>query len=161
MYQIALLEVNLLSTEKSTACPSTTDLIICMVARRYFLVHCLRSQSNSQKKTNTKKQKKKQGFHHQNWSEESLLVDEHNASLTLSYTSADGEEVLSLPYRSTYFDSPLQGYPGTMHVSTTYTLHHDGLLRIDWHATADAATPVNLTNVRKKNKKRLCVPICV
>lgn len=39
-----------------------------------------------------------------------------------------------------------QGFPGTLRVTVRYSLHDDGELRIDYFATADAGTPVNLTN---------------
>lgn len=52
------------------------------------------------------------------------------ASVTLAYTSADGEE----------------GYPGTLHVTATYALHDVNELHVTYHATTDRATIVNLTN---------------
>jgi aldose 1-epimerase len=39
-----------------------------------------------------------------------------------------------------------QGYPGELHVQVTYTLHASGALRIDYRATTDRPTVVNLTN---------------
>jgi aldose 1-epimerase len=54
----------------------------------------------------------------------------HEAGLTLAYTSAAGEE----------------GYPGTLDVAVTYTLTDDGALRIDYRASTDQPTVVNLTS---------------
>jgi aldose 1-epimerase len=50
-------------------------------------------------------------------------------SVTLSRTSPDGEE----------------GYPGTLQASVRYTLTDKNELAIDYRATTDKATPVNLT----------------
>jgi aldose 1-epimerase len=53
-----------------------------------------------------------------------------DASITFSYTSPDGEE----------------GYPGMLKVTATYTLTDDNEIRLDYEATTDKATPVNITN---------------
>ena len=54
-----------------------------------------------------------------------------NASaVRFSYLSPDGEE----------------GYPANLSITVTYTLTHDDELRIDYEATTDSPTPVNLTN---------------
>jgi aldose 1-epimerase len=39
-----------------------------------------------------------------------------------------------------------QGYPGTLTVTATYTLEADNTLRVDYRATTDRPTIVNLTN---------------
>jgi len=51
-------------------------------------------------------------------------------SLQLAYTSPDGEE----------------GYPGTLDVTVTYTVTDTNELKIEYHATTDAPTVVNLSN---------------
>lgn len=39
-----------------------------------------------------------------------------------------------------------EGYPGTVDVAVTYTLTEQNGIRIDYHATTDKPTPINLTN---------------
>ncbi|MCR9293260.1 MAG: galactose mutarotase [bacterium] len=50
-------------------------------------------------------------------------------SLKLSYLAKDQEE----------------GYPGNLSLTVTYTLQEDNSLVVDYHATTDQATPVNVT----------------
>ncbi len=69
------------------------------------------------------------GFDKVVWQAETS-VDEESESLALTYTSADMEE----------------GYPGTLQVRVVYTLSSDDVLLIEYEATTDKTTVVNLTN---------------
>ena len=55
---------------------------------------------------------------------------ESGNSLVLNYLSKDGEE----------------GYPGNLNVTVTYTLTDDNALKIQYDATTDKPTVLNLTN---------------
>ncbi|WP_276496393.1 aldose epimerase family protein [Pontibacter litorisediminis] len=68
-----------------------------------------------------------QGFDRKVWHAEEL--PQQNA-LKLTYHSPDGEE----------------GYPGNLTATVVYTLTEENALQIDYSATTDRATPVNLTN---------------
>jgi aldose 1-epimerase len=69
------------------------------------------------------------GFDKRVW-DATPIEDDDSVSLELTYTSPDGEE----------------NYPGTLDTTVTYTLTNDNEIEIDYHATTDAATVVNLTN---------------
>jgi aldose 1-epimerase len=69
------------------------------------------------------------GFDKYVW-EATEIRGDRGVGVKLSRTSPDGEE----------------GYPGTLVVDVTYTLTNRNELRIDYHATTDKATIVNLTN---------------
>ncbi len=70
----------------------------------------------------------KYGFNSKVWTAKTYDSDEPR--LVLSYTSADGEE----------------GYPGNLEVTVTYTVTKDNGLSINYRATTDKKTPINLTN---------------
>lgn len=55
----------------------------------------------------------------------------------------DGQPALRLAYTSPAGEG---GFPGTLQVQVTYSLTRDQGLRLDYEATTDAPTPVNLTN---------------
>jgi aldose 1-epimerase len=71
----------------------------------------------------------KEGFDKKIWKAEEIQGDT-TVGLKLTYTSADMEE----------------GYPGKLDVTVTYTLTNSGELKMDYLATTDKPTVVNLTN---------------
>lgn len=70
----------------------------------------------------------KLGFNKHVWKATPITGDEVGVKLT--YTSPDGEE----------------GYPGNLSVTVVYTLTNDNAIRMDYTATTDAPTIINLTN---------------
>lgn len=68
------------------------------------------------------------GFDKVLWTPEPFESDS-GAGVHFRYTSRDGEE----------------GYPGTLQVRVTYTLTADDALVVDYEATTDEATPLNLS----------------
>jgi aldose 1-epimerase len=71
----------------------------------------------------------RRGFHKVTWDAEALQTPEGTA-VRFHHTSPDGDE----------------GYPGTLAVAVTYTLTAEDALIVDYQATTDRATPVNLTH---------------
>lgn len=69
------------------------------------------------------------GFDKRVW-DATEIPGEDSVGLRLTYVSPDGEE----------------NYPGTLETAVTYTLTNDNEIQIDYHATTDAPTIVNLTN---------------
>lgn len=69
------------------------------------------------------------GFNRVVWKAEPVASPEGPA-VKMTYTSKDGEE----------------GYPGTLTAVVTFTVTADDALKIDYTATTDKATPVNLSN---------------
>lgn len=70
-----------------------------------------------------------EGFHMKLW-EAAIFKIEDKAGLELEYLSKDGEE----------------GFPGNLKVKAIYTLSNENELSLEFSATTDKATPVNLTN---------------
>jgi aldose 1-epimerase len=70
------------------------------------------------------------GFNKRVWEAAGIKQAGNAASVAFKYLSKDGEE----------------GYPGNLDVTVTYTLTDANELRIDYEATTDKATHVNLTN---------------
>ena len=71
----------------------------------------------------------RKGFDKYVWKAEDVSGPE-GAAVRLSHLSPDGDE----------------GYPGNLSVRVTYTVTADDALKIDYTATTDAPTPINLTN---------------
>lgn len=68
------------------------------------------------------------GFDKVTW--EAMTFDRGDArGVIMNHVSPDGD----------------QGYPGTLHARVTYTLSDSDELSVDYHATTDRPTPVNLT----------------
>jgi len=71
----------------------------------------------------------KSDLSHVVWKGEALK-EPHGAAARFTYNSPDGDE----------------GYPGNVSVSVTYTLTDDNQLRLNYRATTDKNTPINMTN---------------
>lgn len=70
------------------------------------------------------------GFHNVVWEAHPFKNNQNEDALELKYLSKDGEE----------------GFPGNLLVTVTYTLTNNNKLRIDYSATTDKPTVVNLTH---------------
>jgi len=70
------------------------------------------------------------GFDKQNWTVVETFQDRESAGVRLQYISPDGDE----------------GYPGQLTTTATYRVGRDQSLTIDYTATTDKLTVVNLTN---------------
>lgn len=70
----------------------------------------------------------KEGFNKKVW-KSTAFNNDHGAGVELTYLSADGEE----------------GFPGNLLTKVTYTLNNQNQLLVDFYATTDKATLINLT----------------
>ena len=82
------------------------------------------------------------GFSKKIWNVDSIDNTGENISVVFDYFSKDGEE----------------GYPGNLNVKIKYTLNAKNQLRIEYTATTDRATPVNLSNHSYFNLTGFAVP---
>lgn len=69
------------------------------------------------------------GFHTKDWKGE-IIKREEDIRVEMSYFSEDGEE----------------GFPGNVQVKVTYILNNENSLTLDYEATTDQETIINLTN---------------
>ena len=72
----------------------------------------------------------RKGFASVVWQAKVLPAGDKAAAVQLTYLSVDGEE----------------GYPGNLTATVTYSLNDNNELRLDYAATTDKPTPVNLSN---------------
>ena len=70
-----------------------------------------------------------EGFHKKLW-DARLVENDDSLVLELTYLSKDGEE----------------GFPGNLDVKAVYTLNNENELSLEFYATTDKVTPVNLTS---------------
>ncbi len=70
------------------------------------------------------------GFGKVVWRGEIVSTKDADPAVKFTYVSKDGDE----------------GFPGTLTTSVTYTLTSDNVFRLEYAATTDKPTPVNLTN---------------
>lgn len=70
------------------------------------------------------------GYHNVVWDARQFKNAQNEDALELKYLSPDGDE----------------GYPGNLSVTVTYTLTNENELKIEYSATTDKETPVNITH---------------
>jgi galactose mutarotase-like enzyme len=70
------------------------------------------------------------GYHNVVWDARQFKNAQNEDALELKYLSPDGDE----------------GYPGNLSVTVIYTLTNENELKIEYSATTDKATPVNITH---------------
>lgn len=70
------------------------------------------------------------GFHNVMWDARQFKNAQNEDALELKYLSPDGDE----------------NYPGNLNVTVVYTLTNENELKIEYSATTDKATPVNITH---------------
>ena len=70
------------------------------------------------------------GFHNVVWDARQFKTTQNEDALELKYLSPNGDE----------------NYPGNLNVTVVYTLTNENELKIEYSATTDKATPVNITH---------------
>lgn len=85
-----------------------------------------------------------EGFDKKVWEVTNEFKNKKGVGIELHYLSAAGEGGEGVP--ADLFPERVRGYPGNLDAFVTYTLTRDNAIRIDYRATTDAPTIINLTN---------------
>jgi aldose 1-epimerase len=85
-----------------------------------------------------------EGFDKKVWEVTNEFNDENGVGIELHYLSAAGEGGEGVDPECC--PDSVRGYPGNLDTHVTYTLTPDNSIRMDYRATTDAPTIVNLTN---------------
>jgi aldose 1-epimerase len=87
-----------------------------------------------------------EGFDKQVWEVTNVIEGSNEVGIELHYLSPEGDGWTGNFPNSACLPSDVLGYPGDLDTYVTYTLNNKNQIVIDYSATTDAPTVVNLTN---------------